>query len=159
MASDLIAIGYWESSENPEFIHPRRLVGEYSSPETRDALVAYLESGVEFASSLGYSYCRFRCGVSESKMGCRDLTDGLWVWPEGLSHYVSAHSVLLPDVFVAHAESSGWSIADDVVVPPMRHLRDGSSAFPWDFEFWKQSYPKGRLGRVFGWVRQSCFGN
>jgi hypothetical protein len=36
-------------------------------------------------------------------MGSRELTDGLWIWPEGLSHYVRAHGIILPEEFVAHA--------------------------------------------------------
>ena len=38
-------------------------------------------------------------------MGSRDLTDGIWVWPEGLAHYVDIHSVGLPEEFTKHALS------------------------------------------------------
>jgi hypothetical protein len=41
-------------------------------------------------------------------MGSRDLTDGAWVWPEALAHYVDRHAVTLPEQFVTHAISSGW---------------------------------------------------
>jgi hypothetical protein len=43
-------------------------------------------------------------------MGCRDFTDGKWVWPEGLYHYVEMHDVRLPDVFVVHCRSNHWKI-------------------------------------------------
>jgi len=36
--------------------------------------------------------------------GSRDLTDGDYLWPEGLSHYVLAHGVRLPTEFAAHIE-------------------------------------------------------
>jgi len=38
-------------------------------------------------------------------MGSWDLTDGIWVWPEGLAHYVDAHNVGLPHEFTEHALS------------------------------------------------------
>jgi hypothetical protein len=37
--------------------------------------------------------------------GFRDQSDGVWLWPEGLAHYVDKHGIRLPDEFVAHAAS------------------------------------------------------
>ena len=60
-------------------------------------------------------------------MGCTELTDGVWVWPVGLAHYVEHHDVRLPDEFAAHAESVAWSSA---------YLGEfDDSAF--DLEFWR----------------------
>jgi hypothetical protein len=36
-------------------------------------------------------------------MGHRCLTDGIWVWPEGLVHYVERHQLPLPQQFIDHA--------------------------------------------------------
>ena len=36
-------------------------------------------------------------------MGCCTLTDGTYVWPEGLAHYVSEHAVRPPEDFIKHA--------------------------------------------------------
>lgn len=36
-------------------------------------------------------------------MGCTTLTDGKYVWPEGLAHYISEHSVCPPEEFVKHS--------------------------------------------------------
>jgi hypothetical protein len=33
-------------------------------------------------------------------MGSRDLTDGIWIWPEGLVHYVETHHLALPAEFM-----------------------------------------------------------
>jgi hypothetical protein len=38
-------------------------------------------------------------------MGSSDLTDGTWLWPEGLAHYVRKHDVVLPEEFIAHVVS------------------------------------------------------
>ena len=49
-------------------------------------------------------YCRFECGIPDSKMGSLNFTDGVWAWPEGLSHYVDVHCVRLPSEFLNHLE-------------------------------------------------------
>lgn len=36
-------------------------------------------------------------------MGRTDVSDGTFVWPSGLAHYVERHDVRLPPWFVAHA--------------------------------------------------------
>jgi hypothetical protein len=39
-------------------------------------------------------------------MGRAELTDGVYVWPEGLAHYLEKHNVRLPKEFVQHVLSS-----------------------------------------------------
>jgi hypothetical protein len=56
-----------------------------------------------YSYSLGYSWCRFLCGVPREDMGYETRHDGRWIWPEGLSHYVRTHGITLPDEFVEHA--------------------------------------------------------
>ena len=95
----LQGIGFFiRSLDDDELPAPQELVG----PDARLSAVAdYLDSGVIFERYRGVSWCRFGCG--ESRMGSCDLTDGVWLWPEGLSHYLRYHSVCLPEVFVSHA--------------------------------------------------------
>ncbi len=115
----LRGIGYWVDLEEPwlqrfaaSFVRPlpdpRRLVQPGWERERRASIVSYLRSGHELHHFMGYSYCRFDCGVDESEMGDKDLTDGVWVWPEGLPHYLEAHDVCVPDEFVAHAAATGF---------------------------------------------------
>jgi hypothetical protein len=47
-------------------------------------------------------------------LGSADLTDGLWIWPEGLCHYIDVHSVRLPDEFVQHAAASDFKVLQSV---------------------------------------------
>ena len=56
-------------------------------------------------------------------MGSWDLTDGTWVWPQGLSHYVEVHGVVLPEEFVSHV------LSGPVLVKP-----DPSHTY--DFDYW-----------------------
>jgi hypothetical protein len=64
------------------------------------------------ASYAGYSSCRFAdChDPGREHLGTRDLTDGDWIWPEGLAHYVTEHAVRLPDEFVAAVAARDYAI-------------------------------------------------
>ena len=55
----------------------------------------------------GYSTCRI-CGIDN---GTKDLSDGKYMWPEGLVHYVKDHNLRLPKEFEEHVESN-WKPID-----------------------------------------------
>jgi hypothetical protein len=93
----LRAVGFWFRDMEPELPRPQLLVPSEHGAEERAALVRYLGGGRVFESYRGYSSCRFRCAVPIQVMGSRDFSDGRWVWPEGLAHYVREHHVRLPD--------------------------------------------------------------
>lgn len=81
----------------------------------------------------GHSTCRI-CGVPN---GSAELTNGVYVWPEGLGHYVREHSVRLPDVVISGIRNS---------VPPGRDtalLLEVLEAVPIDTEWWKTQVPAG----------------
>jgi hypothetical protein len=90
--------------------NPAWLVWNGWDPAEQRGVVAYLRAGQEWIQFRGWSYCRFNCGIAPSALGDRDLTDGVWVWPEGLAHYVQVHSVRLPDEFIDHMRSQGWRV-------------------------------------------------
>ena len=96
-------IGYWmETLNDTDLPLPHELIGEM--PElARQAVCRYLSGGRLFESYRGLSWCRFYCGVNDREMGFREFTDGEWVWPEGLVHYVRSHNVVLPDEFITTA--------------------------------------------------------
>lgn len=64
----------------------------------REDVALYLGWGTVVRSYLGWSECRV-CGQQN---GSLELTDGTYIWPEGLRHYVDVHGVRLPDEVVAH---------------------------------------------------------
>ena len=93
----LDSVGFWFNELAPSrYPRPQALVGSWKARE-RTRVLAALRRGVPFASYRARSFCRFTCG--ERQMGHRDLTDGQFVWPEGLAHYVEHHAVQLPDWF------------------------------------------------------------
>lgn len=111
-------IGYWMDDLREEGLClPQELVGDLH-PGVRAYLAEYLDSGTPFQVYLGYSWCRFSCGVLHEKMGSGELTDGVWAWPEGLSHYVRAHGILLPPEFIEHAISRKRPEINPKITPP-----------------------------------------
>jgi hypothetical protein len=77
-------------------------------------ILAHLRAGQGWIRYDGWSHCRLACGIAPGALGDRDLTDGVWLWPEGLSHSVEVHAVRLPDDFVDHMRSRGWRAAEPI---------------------------------------------
>lgn len=103
-------IGYWNDETMEDFIEPQVLVGQWASKRLKQRVLDYLGAGRVASDHDGHCRCRFKCSTGEQPMRCRDLTDGTWVWPESLVHYVDKHDVVLPDEFIDHAERNGWDI-------------------------------------------------
>jgi len=120
-------IGYWNdrlqdgsllgdgslSEQYALYPSPLDLVSPGWLGSEKSSLISYLRSGVMYTESLGWSTCSFLC--KNKSVGSRELTDGVWVWPEGLAHYVEVHDVLLPSEFVDHARNNGFLIPADVI--------------------------------------------
>ncbi|AZZ90649.1 hypothetical protein EUZ85_07930 [Hahella sp. KA22] len=96
-------LGFWSNSyENG--VTPSFLCGDIGSD--KEKIVSYLKSGARCNAWLGYARCRFECEDSEtSVLGCSEMTDGKWIWPEGLYHYVEKHDLLLPSIFIDYLVS------------------------------------------------------
>lgn len=73
-----------------------------------DRIVAYLEEGVCLAACAGVmpDVLAPSAGVMTSS---DFLTDGVWLWPGELAHYVDTHHVALPIEFAADMRRNGWS--------------------------------------------------
>ena len=66
-------------------------------------------------------------------MGCSDLTDGVWVWPEGLVHYIEAHELVLPEEFLATMEQNQWRVPEVDNIDEI--IENG-----YDISWWKDWY-------------------
>jgi hypothetical protein len=111
-----------------DYAHPQKL------PLLEDntlvsLLTDYLRNGRRFRGYLGWSFCRYRCGIPDSEMGDCDLTDGVWVWPQGLAHYTEVHRVSLPDEFIEHVRLGEASLPD---------TKDPDDSEGFDFACWEQ---------------------
>ena len=96
-------IGRWISSlQDTEYPPPHELVGEYDAT-VLPKIVDYLNNGHVLHVYRGFTSCLFRCNYSE---GYTEKTDGNWVWPCDLAHYVQTHNVLVPPEFIADVIAS-----------------------------------------------------
>jgi hypothetical protein len=104
--------------------------GAWAAAAGGRAVAAYAAAGAVESWELAPAPCRFRrrvngvaggggggaagapraaagedggCAAPPATLGCATLTDGVYVWPESLAHYITAHGVRPPGGFVAHA--------------------------------------------------------
>ena len=94
----LILLGYWSSESEQSLPDPVDMVDEHLSDEDRDDASDYLRRGFVVRAYMGQSSCR----MCNAPNGSLELSDGTYVWPEGLAHYISAHNVRLPGSFLEH---------------------------------------------------------
>lgn len=76
----------------------------------RERLVGYLAGGELHVCTSGVVRDVLR--PSSAPVGtASSLTDHTHVWPSVLAYYVRTYGIALPDEFIEHARSSGWSVA------------------------------------------------
>jgi hypothetical protein len=118
-----------------EWPDPHLLVDEEWDPGIRRQVIDHLEKGFSVAHYPGFSRCRI-CGAIN---GTTDVSDGLYLWPEGLAHYLEAHHVRLPATFVEHVLSFGsWRqtrASQDAGLRDLLDLEDGEMMTNRDAEF------------------------
>ncbi len=120
----LKAIGYWNSRFNEDrFIWPQELVKNEMRTNNELKLVTYLSKGNPAIYWKGYSGCR----ICKETLGTKCLTDGVYIWPEKLEHYVICHNVSLPDDFVKHAKKNKWK------VKKIEYKKDANNI---DWDYW-----------------------
>jgi hypothetical protein len=91
------------------------MIDERWDADEREGVGIHLRHGVVARSFLGSSKCR----LCEQYVGNLELTDGVYVWPEGLAHYVVEHLVRLPAEFVEHVDQHAGAV-DECVREPRR---------------------------------------
>ncbi len=125
------AIGFWIEPDIPDhrFRHPIAFVDSEWDLAERRLVAHHLRSGKRADSCMGYSWCRFHCGVDDAEMGDSDFSDGLWLWPEGLAHYVLEHAVRLPEEFLRH-------VRHEAEHPGRKYKLLGTDQKFCDYDFW-----------------------
>jgi len=88
-----------------------RSVVSKSPHQNEDRIVRYLRSGVLFIATPGFVEDVLAPGQIIGS--AHIFTDGVWVWPGDLAHYVEKYHVRLPAEFVAHMEDQNWTIPNE----------------------------------------------
>lgn len=113
----LISLGFWAKGPgDSRYVLPAALVDPAWECDRREKIVRYLRDAPQQAGYMGWSYCRFKCGVPDSRMGDSDLSDGTYYWPQGLFHYVEQHNVRLPSDFIDHMETQNFKPPQDLAI-------------------------------------------
>lgn len=118
MENRLILIGYWHSHFEPHYPDPAWFIDPAWDADEKQPVIDHLKAGQRMPyAQMGLSWCRFRCEINDFALGAAELTDGKYVWPEGLAHYLEAHQVRLPQQVIEdffQSESIGIKISTDL---------------------------------------------
>jgi hypothetical protein len=101
--SAITLIGYWEGRSAPGWPSVTGFVDEHWDLTERDLVASYLEQGYIPWVQAGISPCRM-CGRPN---GSAERTDGAYLWPDGLAHYIREHGVRPPVSVIRHIVSAG----------------------------------------------------
>jgi hypothetical protein len=129
----LIAIGLWHSHLEPDQPKPTDFVDEEWDKAEKQVVINRLKSGYALPYPYaGKSWCRFNCG--ETEMGNHDMSDGIFLWPEGLLHYILHHAVRLPA-----------NVVEQMTTKPLVYYNFEGS-FSVDIDWWKtqKGFMKGK---------------
>jgi hypothetical protein len=114
-------VGYWRSPEEPGLPDPGDFVDASWDAAERQKVIEYFDQAYQIPIySCGPSWCRMGCADLPGDIGTQDLTDGVWLFPEGLVHYVRHHAVRPPEAFLAHLRSRAFRHADLPTAEPGR---------------------------------------
>jgi hypothetical protein len=91
----------------------------------RDLIVAYLRGGRIYRQFLGFAACYFH--GCDDVVATADLTDGAWIWPQALEHYLVRHQVCLPDSFIETMRGNNWIVPSEATIRKITETwrRDG----------------------------------
>lgn len=100
--------GYWRVRAEDGPVVQDFIDAEWK-PHDLDKIVQYLSKSPLYFAIGCPSYCTICKGV-ELLAGSR--SDGAWLWPPSLSHYVTEHHVRLPDRMLKHIRDSEYRIVE-----------------------------------------------
>ena len=131
------AVGYWGTGDPPSrFPRPQWLVRPGWRAEERDRIAAYLRAGKMVNGWCGLARCRFEgCGIL---LGCCDMTDGRWVWPQKMEHYLLEHAVSLPDEFIDDMRAAGWQVPAELDAEDLKRRLWTAGQPLMDSTFWRE---------------------
>lgn len=128
MKHPLTMIGYWQSVYETDYPDPAWFTDANWDPNIRQQVIQHLQQGRRMPYTyMGQAFCRFHCdGPHAGRLGSMEFTDGRYVWPEGLAHYLEAHHLRLPAEVVDHMLQDTEDLYE-----PLPH------SYEIDYEWWK----------------------
>ena len=107
--------GFWRDEQSPESNLPLLAdwVDPLWTPQDRLELIEYVRSAPMVVATSGQKACAL-CDAELSVSSFQ--SDGAWLWPQDLGHYMANHGVRLPDAFAMHIKANGYQTPDVVNV-------------------------------------------
>ena len=88
-------VGYWNNRRN-DYPHLKFPPEENTANYDIDMVSDYLDNCPVIRGYRGPSRCR----ICNEIIGSKEKSDGVYAWPEGLSHYTRVHKIKLPEYFI-----------------------------------------------------------
>lgn len=97
-------IGYWSGEFTTGYIWPQEIASRRQIYKDVSRINSYLKGGYPAIHWKGLDHCR----ICKETLGSKCMTDGVWMWPEGMEHYVVRHNIRLPEEFFIHMREQKW---------------------------------------------------
>ncbi len=108
--------GFWGPSvEEPLWPRMDVFIDPDWDPQEKSAVLSYLDRAVVVTIA---GIPSTKCGICGEDIGNPSAykSDGVWLWPLGLSHDVRRHGVRLPDRMVEHMRRNGFKPPENIKV-------------------------------------------
>ncbi len=89
-----------------KYPNPKDLINNVIEIDSR--VTSYLKSGVPCNNYRGSSGCR----ICKRSLSSFERTDGTFVWPDMLEHYIEEHNVILPKYFIDHLDVNNFVVPE-----------------------------------------------
>lgn len=96
----MIKVGFWSGGYggNDQYPNVEDHIDPEWSPLIKEAVLMHLRAGETIHRYKGWSDCR----ICKEDNGSAELTDGVYIWPQGFAHYIIEHDVKPPQEFIDH---------------------------------------------------------
>ncbi|MBK6903532.1 MAG: hypothetical protein IPH04_12220 [Saprospirales bacterium] len=127
------AIGYWYSEDESYYCKPKALVDAKWDEQEKQAVIAHIQQAETVVYYRGFSECR----VCKKMNGSNEKSDGLFYFPDGFKHYLEAHQVKPPQLFIDFALGKNVRRQLEREVRNARKLFNGPSSYLRDFDSYR----------------------
>lgn len=97
-------VGFWCTGSDRTLPDPAKFIDKNWGGEEKEIVLKHLTNRrFDRIAYKGWSDCR----ICKCQNGSEDVSDGYYIWPSGLAHYLSVHFVKPPQDFIDHC--TAWS--------------------------------------------------
>ena len=114
--------GFWRSNESETNLPDiEEVAGANWSVDDKKRVLSYLDGAPTVVAMSGPNT---KCLLCEELIGGSVYrSDGVWLWPVDLSHYLNMHDVALPESFLQHIRDANYE--------PPQECPTAIEALPW----------------------------